>query len=226
MNDIKKKIAALLAKAESTDNDFESELFLSKANELMEKHQINNLDLGIDDPISDEEFMYGSSGIPSWKFSLLCVVSAFYGATVAKSTMGRKTSVRLIGKQSACITVELMFPYLLKQITKQAQKLRSDGYGNKLAQLKVRVSNSLYFRMHEIIRNRRKAVVQNNIDTNNALVIKSELDLYLKTKYSNFVSVKSRGKIVSQASQEAAKKIGLNLQTENKSKTLLLNKVT
>jgi hypothetical protein len=49
------KIKALLAKAASTDNQNEAEIFLSKAHELMEKHQLDTSDLESDDPMGEEK---------------------------------------------------------------------------------------------------------------------------------------------------------------------------
>lgn len=215
MNTIKKKISALIAKANSSDNKFESELFLSKANELMEKHQISNWDLNIDDPIIDQEFLFGSSGITSWKVNLLSATAQFYGATVTQRKQGRKTWLTLIGKESACVTVELMFPYLITQVTKQAKLLRHKGVDSRLQFLKRKVANSLYFRIIEIVKSRKSAPIKNDAVTKNNLIVKNQLDVFVQNKFPNLGKGRKSKITTSKAAEQAAKNISLNLQATN-----------
>jgi len=66
------KIKALLAKSASTNNQHEAEAFLAKAHELMEKHQLDALDLEVDDPMGDDMVCKRNGKVtPDWDFRLM-----------------------------------------------------------------------------------------------------------------------------------------------------------
>lgn len=220
MEKIKKKIAALMAKAESTTNLFEAEVFLNKAYELMNKHQIHSYETNVDDLVKEAVVMEGKSGIPAWKRNLFTAVAKLYGAEIVRTRYGfREEVLRLVGKESACMTVEVMYPFILKQVKQQAKNLRDDGLG-ELQKLTIRVAHSTAGRIWEIIKAREAASVP--AATGRGLVVKDEVDAYFAKKFPDIKPMRKSTVSVSAATEAAAKNISLNLQAEKQTAGQLL----
>ena len=137
MSNMKTKIQALIAKAEGTDNEHESAIFMAKAIDLMQKHQIELHDLNVDDKIHVTIGMTATRSAPSWKRKILSALAQYYGCQTVldshyiKTKTGKRVpgySLELVGPESARVTTELMFPFVIKQIM---------ASGNKLARKRV-----------------------------------------------------------------------------------------
>lgn len=115
---IVEKIKALLAKAASTDHQAEAEVFLAKAHELMEKHQLEAHDLENDDPVDGEGY-YEKGNVaaaPDWDFMLIFAVAKYFGCKACRTNKGRKWIMDLVGRESARITAKEMHSYLVKTV--------------------------------------------------------------------------------------------------------------
>lgn len=120
---IVEKIKALLAKAASTDNQSEAELFLAKAHELMEKHQLDAGDLEKDDPITGEGYYQKGStkAAPDWDFMLIFNVARYFGCKAIRMEkyVGNGKSqwvMDLVGRESARVTAKEMHAYLVATV--------------------------------------------------------------------------------------------------------------
>lgn len=82
------RIKALLAKANGTDNQHEAEVFLAKAQELLQEHQLDSSALDdVDDPIEVGRVAFTAAAKPpSWHKNLFIAVGCYYGCQVAIST--------------------------------------------------------------------------------------------------------------------------------------------
>lgn len=131
---ITEKIKALFAKAASTDNEHEAMLFLGKAHELMEKHQLSMEDLESDDPIDMTVGTTANGGAsPDWDFQLMFAVSKYFGCKSIQwwtDAPGKKAGVyemRMVGRESARITAIEMHKYLVKTVRRLGRENHKIG---------------------------------------------------------------------------------------------------
>jgi hypothetical protein len=111
------KIRALLAKAASTTSEAEAESFLAKAQELMEKHQLDASDLEHEDPVGYERtYERADRGGVDWDFMLLFPVARYYGCKAIRMDGWRKYEMELVGRDSARVTAIEMHKYLVKTV--------------------------------------------------------------------------------------------------------------
>jgi hypothetical protein len=131
---IKRIITQLLAKARSTDNEAEAAAFLAKAMELLQQHQLDANDLaGEDDPIINHTGLKQAESGHAWRWKLYSAVGQLYGCKSIHVDVGyRKTAKgkmtpwyeqRLVGRESAIITTDLMYPWIVDQVRKAAKDI-------------------------------------------------------------------------------------------------------
>ena len=155
MSKMKTKIQNLINKAEGTDNEHEAALFMSKAMELMQEHQIELHDLNQDDEINSTIGMTASGSAPSWKKKVMSQLARYYGCqvvlcdcmvTLKNGRFVRGYKLDLIGPESARATTEIMFPFVVKQIQAAGNRLAKMN-GTKAAREQRSVGNELVFRI-------------------------------------------------------------------------------
>jgi hypothetical protein len=124
LDSIKKKIAGLIAKAEATDNINEAMAFMAKANEWLERYQLERHELHVDDPMGHTP--RDCSPSDAWVFKVIGAAARYWGADVVweenrrHEVNGRK-AYRVFGPESARTTHELMTDYLLAQVRVQGR---------------------------------------------------------------------------------------------------------
>lgn len=126
LDSIKNKIAALLAKAEGTDNIYEQDAFMAKVNELLERHQIEMHEIrkaGTDsDPLHHIETTITRAH--EWPSQVGWALARYYGCKMLRwSIPGTKAQyrIRVVGRQSACVTFDLMLPFVISQVRQQSR---------------------------------------------------------------------------------------------------------
>lgn len=115
---IKATITALLAKAEGTDNEFEQSVFMSKVNELLEKHQIELYQLGDDsDLMGFERGDYNVYVAISWAKTTIHQITLFYGCSTVWTREG-KSNFRfdVVGRESNSVTANMMISFIMDQV--------------------------------------------------------------------------------------------------------------
>jgi len=127
-SNIKTKIAALLAKAEGTDNPFEAATFMAKVNELLEKHQIEMNEVRAheresSDPLGTEVGGTKLFNTHPWARLVGNCLANYYGCRFWYYRNGNHIIYNVVGRQSARVTFELMFPFVLSQVRQSAKKL-------------------------------------------------------------------------------------------------------
>lgn len=215
---IKEKIQKILAKAKGTNNEQEAAVFLAKAEELMERHQIELDELGSDDPMGEFIGLSGTPSSPTWQRHLLNAVARYYGATTVRNRMirnGREEfDLEVLGAESARITVEVMWPFILGQVREEGRKeAKAMGLGAEAAIR--RVANALTIRIQEMNaeRNARSHEVRTVAARNSLILRGNALTNYLDERYPNRVSSKTRGIGTNAIAKEAAGRVSLNKQT-------------
>lgn len=139
-DDLLRKVRALLAKAERTDNEHEAEAFTAKANALMVEHQITSSMLG--DSTSRTErtigkrvvWFYSDETYAEPKARMLMRIAKGWGVASyfnARSTdwdnsWKTGTKVTMFGTEDALDAVQVLMASLMIQATRAAAKVR--GY--------------------------------------------------------------------------------------------------
>lgn len=216
---IKDKIAALLAKAEGTDNKFEADTFMAKVNELLEKHQIemheirkrmgNTADA---DPIGKEKGKANIYASMLWAREVAGALARYYGCRYVYWKRGNHFTYEIVGRQSARTTFELMLPFVITQVRLQARTLDGIG-GNQKSRsiLERQVGQALEIRIHKMTR---EAEAHRVVLTGKGLVPFDNLDILMGDFYPNIKEAKQRKPIyLDRDAVAAAAKISLNVQT-------------
>jgi hypothetical protein len=219
---IKTKIAALLAKAESTKNEFEAAAFMAKVNELLEKHQVELYEVrnaaGKDnDPMGEEQGTANIYASMSWANDLAGVLARYYGCRTVYWRRGNHTVYRVIGRQSARTTFELMLPFIITQVKLQARQLHQDRPAT-LSRWTKNVANALIVRIWKLIP---KVEEHRASLEKNALVPVNPVDAFQEQLYPSVKTAKKRDLSHTQSAADAAEKISLRHQATGKHTKLL-----
>lgn len=222
---IVEKIRALLAKAASTDNQHEAEIFFAKAHELMDAHQLEAADLETDDPVGHEAvYEKGSTkAAPDWDFMLVFAVAKYFGCKSIRIQRNGKWAQDLFGRESARITTVEMHAYLVKTVRRLGREAvgtpefelhdkwgYSAGYMNA-DQCSRRIGNALRTRLNALAAAQAPSA-PSTPSGKNALVTRDRVVALYKETHPDANSIK--GKYYSNAgAREIASGIGLNLQT-------------
>lgn len=224
---IKAKIAALLAKAEGTDNPFEAETFMAKVNELLEEHQIEmhevRKEMGRDDdPMGKDR---GDTNIYAsilWARQVAGILASYYGCKFIYWRKRNHFIYDIIGRESARTTFELMLPFIISQVKLQAKRLwLTNGDEQSLSVWEREVGQALYSRINQLYwanKPRREEL------ESKALVPVDDVQAYADSIYSD-VKIKKAPKLkYGYEAQEAAKRVSLHVQATGRGKTKLLEK--
>lgn len=216
---IKAKIAALLAKAESTDNAFEAETFMAKVNELLEKHQlevheIRGANVVNADPMGwtrGETNIYASM---LWARGVASALARFYGCRLLYGKNGNHVVYRVAGPESARVTFELMLPFVISQVRVSAKKL---AIYYKKSSAERQVGQALEARIWRLVpkNDARRAELSEN-----ALIVLSDVDAFVDAT-ADVKEAKPRILSYGAAAELAAEKISINVQATGKHTKLL-----
>lgn len=210
---ITKIIKALLAKAAGTDNENEAEVFAAKAQELMERYQVEVNDVLKDDPIDMTKAYKATSSAPSYKKFLWRSLAHYYGCETMLQWTGHTTyEVHLVGRESSRITTELMFPFIMQQVRAEGRKIAKQT-GQKPESAIRDVANALVLRLDRLVKEQRQREPQPaTVAGKNALIATNETAALMKKLYPNSRIVGRRGIGTSGAAKAAAEGISLNQQ--------------
>lgn len=229
---IKKKIQALLAKANSSEHAAEQDAFMTKANELLEQYQLDVADLAdADDPILKHVGVSGAKSGHAWRWKLYRALARLYGCRTIyvevylkddegnliwdPKKMEYKEGYKMtaVGRESAVITTDLMYPWVCQQVREKAKELcvetgmSEQGQAKRVAAALIERIDLMRFRQNRERRN--VPAVQQN-----ALVIKHEVDTAFEAHFPNTVPMRSRDQVnLDDGSVEAANSINLDKQT-------------
>lgn len=213
---IKDIIRALLAKANSTDSEAERETFLSKAAELMNKHQIEMHDLGEEDPIGMTAGLTAQPGPPSYKSDVLCALASFYGARPIRNfnAEGLKRGhwrVDICGPESARATTELMFEYVWQQVQEQAKILRKERHMDTGVAVR-HIAKALCLRLMILTAARKAKSAEAAPGTSFSLVVVNATESFMKQEYPSMFNAKCRPRSIHTRASELAKGIHVTEQ--------------
>jgi hypothetical protein len=227
MNDlstIKTRIQALIAKAQSSEHEAEAAAFMGKAQELLERYQI---DLGElkdgDDPV--KVFKQGlemTGKDPTWIKKLYSAVATLYGCkvvyapTIVRGQWGFR--IELTGRESSLVTAELMFPWIKSQCLAEGRRLAKENPGTLTSsQFARRVGNALVQRIYRLAAVN-KAAPKTEAAGRNALITLDRVEQVFNEEYGTELKDARSGRVTTNAqAREAANGIGLSRQVHGSS---------
>jgi len=174
---IAEKIRKIIAKADSTAHPEEASVFMEKALRMMEEHGLSLLELGrldSDNPVGVDMYFYESTKTTEWRQTLAGQLAKYFGCRLIvrrnKDMFGKIESIyhSLAGRESARVTYQLMWPYVLRQVMKQAAEANRNGEYKHPPQAYKAVADALTIRLIRLNRDKAEtAPPQNGV---NALV--------------------------------------------------------
>lgn len=218
------KIKALLAKAASTEFEHEAALFADKARQLMEQYQIDVTDLEHDDPVDISKPYSATTSAPSYKKHLWTSLAKYYGCrTVLNWTSHDTYTVDVIGRESARVTLELMYPFVMEQVRKAGKQIYEEKkhLGDLTVERCIRkVANALILRIQAEIVDREppKPTTQGG---KNALVTLDAVNALIERTYKDLSKGSKRSIGTDGAARAAASGISLARQTTGGSTKLI-----
>lgn len=227
MNDqskIKSKIAALLAKAKGTDNEHEADTFLAKAMELLDQHQLSISDVeGQDDPVMWYKGLDCTKWTASWQVDLYSAVARLYGCRSIRCHKIKGFMLELVGRESATITTDLMFPWIKEQVNAKGRELYKAGGAPDAAKGARLVGNALVQRIWKLIREQEKAEggPKTVAVAKNALVTQDRVLAVMEEHYGKLGKGRATRPGTSGSARELAGGIGLNRQAGGSSQLRL-----
>lgn len=238
-------IRALLAKAASTEFEHEAEVFLAKAHELMEKHQLDASDLENDDPLGHEDAYevrnpYGTD----WDFGILFPLARYFGCKAIRIDTTHRYNdgkvkpafkMEIVGRESARITVIEMHKYLVatikkigleksKQNLREFRKYRKNHWDEMVwtgdylnaDQIRRRIGNAMTERLSLLAyREEQKNKQPSTAAGQNALVTLNGVNALFLKRHPEAVDIKGMGIGTTDAAREIANSIGLDKQTSS-----------
>jgi len=219
MSKIIKKINNLLAKAEGTDNEHESELFMAKVHELLEAHQLELSDLGTldtEDPVIHDKEGVKVSKVYSWSKTLMTAISRYYGCRIVWQTHRSFIHYDVFGRESAVATFHAMQPYIFRAVKRKSRELVNEEKVTTIAKGNTAVANAMAARLNRLTRDKPQSL-ENGY---NALVPVNQIDELMDKIYPDANSKMLKGNKTNLAARMAANSISLNAQASGKNKTL------
>lgn len=220
---IKSKIAALLAKAEGTDNLFEADSFMAKVNELLERHQMDLHEIrkhsGVNaDPIGKQ---VGGTNIYAsilWARGVASALARYYGCQFVYWRRGNHITYDIAGTESARTTFELLLPFVISQAKQQASRLWVLHGRKKKSVWEREVGQALEVRIWALVPKADKKRAENEA---NALVPVNDLDAFMEAQYGEIKEGRETKFDYGFAARQAAEKISINVQATGKHTKLL-----
>lgn len=213
IENIKRKIAALLAKARSTENTHEADAFIAKAQEMLEVYQLEEWDLGATDDLTGVDVITNAY---TRYYSLWGALARYYGAEMIRRKVRRngklKLEVDIVGRESSRVTTQLMFPFIMQQATAAGRKLKAEGHYGSAPALTYYVINALVFRIWKLVAEaeaHKSAKAQSR-----ALVVVPELEAFIKDRYPNIKEGRASRLSSTSAARAEAEKVSLYRQTK------------
>jgi len=226
--DIRTKIAALLAKAESTDNVFEAESFMDKVNELLETHQIEMHEIRASmgaqkdsDPLGKEKGTTNLYASIKWARDVAGALAKYYGCRFVYWKRGNHFTYEIIGRESARTTFELMLPFVISQVKQQAKRMHMIHGVNTLAVWEREVGQALYVRIWNMIP---KAEAHRADLGSKALIPVDDVQAFMDATYGDLKKSRQLKISYTLEAQEAAKRVSINVQATGRGKVKLLEK--
>lgn len=206
------KIAAIIAKADSTTSSEEAEVFMAKAHAMMVKHGLSMIDIGdtgadevaVDTDVLQTPFSY------AWMRRCVSALGRLYGCRVVYRKIGSKYIYDFTGRESARITLTLMVPFVQRQIMALGREAFNEGHYKARITAVNRIGSATVLRIDAMARKEKPAMEGTG---HNALVPVDMVDAAYDAHYTGGVKMtKARTLTVDDVATEKAKRVSVRRQ--------------
>lgn len=208
------RIRKVLAKAEGTDNTAEAEMLMLKVNQMLTEHNIELIDVesaSEEDPVAVERGMFHHFVKDSWMKWTVIRLGQLYGCDVVWTKVTKnKTALHVAGRESARITLQLMMPFVLKQLRHQAREYAKET-GFSKAKSERHIANALNDRIKFLHYQAKAATEQRTGGV--ALVPVDEIQVAIDEEFNKIKSVTAGQTKTTHEAKERAEQISLHRQT-------------
>lgn len=212
------KIRKIIAKADSSTHPEEAAIFLEKAHKLMQENGLSLLDLGrldSDDPVGVDKWFYTSfKTTPYWE-TLAYALARYFGCRLIVTLKSDKNKLHSIGgRESARITYQLMWPFIMRQVKALAVANYKSGHFAHPKTAYKEIALALAIRISDIVRER-EAAEQRQASTLmqvNALVPVDMIDAALAEVFPDMTKGKAKKITLTQHAIDEAQKVSLYTQ--------------
>lgn len=208
---IQDRVKKLLNHAKGTDNPQEAEAFLAKAMALMEEYQISTLDLLEEaDKVTQKLCLEAAKTSHAWHRHLWVCLGRYYGCDNVSYRTRTHVKTYLVGRESAIVTTEAMYPFIRKQITAQGRAL-SKVNGMSVGGATKRVAAALCQRLDKLsVKDTPEPATPAG---KNALVTMDAVAAFMKEQHAG-LKIKERRDKTDYLARLAAEEISLARQAE------------
>ncbi len=222
---IKIKIAKLIAKAESTTHIEEADTFMAKALEMLEAHGIKLQEMktiNIDDPVTNIKEAGHAYRAEYALTNVAHALARYYGCKSLYHREGRnKIVIEVIGRQSACITFQLMFPYVKKQIHRLAARAVCPNLFETKSKALTSIANGLTERLDRLYWADRDMNLKSDPKGDSALVPVDLIDQRIMMLYPDLRKARGWGGMgTDDMGRALAKNVKINSQIKNEKRQL------
>jgi hypothetical protein len=214
------KIKALLTKAASTNNQHEAAAFAAKANELMEKYQIDVDSIrNTDDPVGRDKIYQTVNAAAGWRRQLAGATARYYGCRVVHTVDPHKrngfgTEVEMFGRESARVTALAMLPYFITTVGNLCvQMSKETGW------TRAKCANQIGMELANRLRTLAPAMERGNeaVTGKNALIRLDEVNAMVEAAYPHLRKARAPKFTTSSRAAELANSVGLSGQVGSRS---------
>lgn len=222
MSAIAEKIAKIIAKAHSTTFEGEAETLMAKAHELLEKHNLTLADLPTEEANRVDPIGHTANAVIHFPASmhyavkLTFALARYYGCRGVYWKRGNRYEFQFVGRESARMTLEIMWPFVIKQIRALARQMVQEGRETTESRARTAIGNALMYRIWGLIRAEEAKEEVRVASGLNALVPVDELKSYEVKIFGELKTARSRVSTTTMSAMAAAKKVSLHQQITTK----------
>lgn len=211
---LKKKIAALLAKAEGTDNEHEAASFAAKAQALLTEHQLEIGDVVKNDHMDQSVICVMPRTMKNWHWLLPMYMAKYFGCEVYTHPHDGHKAIMAIGRESARITCVMMWPFILKEVRAAAAELRrAKSYST--ARCMQLVVDNFVIRIQELLAEQSRQAKKAGQSDGRSLIQISEALVWMKDNVANLKTGKGVMLEDNEEARALADKVNLGRQIDD-----------
>lgn len=167
------------------------------------------------DPVGTSFEVHYTWASDGWAKHVGYAVARYFGCFPVTTQFGNQIFYSISGRQSNRETFEVMFPFILQQVKKEARDIVNSSYVHPTtySRAKTAVGNALTFRINKLVHERDAKPIVTAKGT--ALVPVAEIEAAARQAFPDLKMTNSKiGRTVTMAAREAAARVKLNVQVK------------
>ena len=210
------RIQKMLAKAASTTSEAEAAAIMEKVSSLLEEHGLGLADLSprdarSNDPVETQRDVGHFFAAEGWMRRMSSALATYCGVRIVWTTVGYKTRIHVVGRESCRAVFIAMMPYLRTAIRRLAKAGVDSGRYRSLSQASNDLGKAMTYRLFSLAKARQRAEAQAQ-RSHNALVPYDEIAGAMQATFGDVATATFRRVEVSAKAIADAETISLNDQ--------------